>query len=75
MTTTEELNAALATLEAQVQQDNDAFRELQQAAEDCDPRAQFPVSTADIEALETPFKPRPAPQRRATPMLWASLRG
>lgn len=72
MTTTEELSAAVAAFEAQIQAEDATLEALRGAVQECDPRARIPIPTGDL--LE-PLAPRhTAALKPARPALWGTIR-
>jgi hypothetical protein len=71
MTTTEELSAALAALEARLREDEEQTKALQAAAEGCGPGMLLP---GPPEELLEPLPTRRGGLRPARPALWGALR-
>lgn len=71
MTTTEQLEEAIAALEAQLGEDP-TIGALREALDGCGPRTQIPIRTADL--LED-FTPQTRSLSLAAPTPWFGLRG
>jgi hypothetical protein len=71
MTTTEELSAALAALEAKLREDGEQMKALREAAEGCAPGRMLP---GPPEELLEPLPTRRWGLRPARPVLWGALR-